>query len=161
MAELRRDPIRGHHVLISPERSLRSSDYSRPPQIIDVSQSPFLPGHEEQTPPEIDSVRLNDSLPNSPGWSVRVFPNMYAALSRKPSSVLTRGGGAGLFSAAEAFGSQEVMVISPEPGQEIARMRIEEIDQVFALVQHRLVRLSRDPRIHYCLLFQNRGPEAG
>lgn len=40
-------------------------------------------------------------------------------------------------------------------------MRIEEIDQVFALVQHRLVRLSRDPRIHYCLLFQNRGPEAG
>lgn len=162
MAELRRDPLRGHYALIAPERSLRPSDFKRPPQIIlDLAGSPFMPGNEDQTPPEIESIRRNDTPANGPGWSVRVFPNKYAALSSEPDEVLTRGGGTSMFSATTAYGAQEVVVMTPEPERALARMSVDEIDQVLALVQHRLARLARDARIHYGLVFENRGPEAG
>ncbi|MEO0811251.1 MAG: galactose-1-phosphate uridylyltransferase [Myxococcota bacterium] len=162
MAELRRDPLRGHYVILAPERSKRPSDFQRPPQIILRSeQNPFLPGNEGQTPPELDAVRRNDSPPNGPGWTVRVFDNKYSALKPEPDPVLTRGGGVGFFSATEAYGTQEVMVMTPDPERPIAAMQIDELDQVFALAQHRLALAARRERVNYALLFENRGPEAG
>lgn len=162
MAELRRDPLRGHYVVLAPERSLRPSDFQRPPKIILAPEkNPFLPGNESQTPPEIDAVRRNDSLPNGPGWTVRVFANRYPALQLDPDPVLTRGGGVGLFSATEAYGMQEVIVTTPDPERPLGAMQIDELDQVLSLIQHRLAVASRNERVHYALVFENRGPEAG
>jgi UDPglucose--hexose-1-phosphate uridylyltransferase len=38
---------------------------------------PFCPGAEQETPPEVDAVRVNGSASNGPGWRVRAFPNKY------------------------------------------------------------------------------------
>jgi len=36
---------------------------------------PFCPGHETMTPPEV--ARFGDGAPDTPGWIVRAFPNLY------------------------------------------------------------------------------------
>src|SRR6202008_1735298 len=41
---------------------------------------PFAEGHEDQTPPELYAVRPNGGAPDTPGWTVRVVPNLYPAL---------------------------------------------------------------------------------
>lgn len=40
---------------------------------------PFCSGHEEDTPPEVDAARANDTPENQPGWNVRAFANLYPA----------------------------------------------------------------------------------
>ena len=63
MDELRKDPTRGHWVLIRPK--------AKPARQTDC---PYCPGAEHLTGPEIAAYRPEGSAPNSPGWSVRVVP---------------------------------------------------------------------------------------
>ena len=50
------------------------------PAPIDPGDDPFLEGHEDQTPPEVYAVRPGGGAPDTPGWTVRVVPNLYPAL---------------------------------------------------------------------------------
>ena len=51
----------------------------RPP--LDPERDPFLEGHEERTPPELFAWRPSGGAADGPGWTVRVVPNLYPALS--------------------------------------------------------------------------------
>ena len=47
----------------------------------DPADCPFCDGHESRTTPEILATGRSDgAAADSPGWRVRVFPNMYPAL---------------------------------------------------------------------------------
>jgi UDPglucose--hexose-1-phosphate uridylyltransferase len=70
--EWRFDPLTGRRVLISPDRG------DRP--IHPTGDCPFCEGHEAETPPEVLAFRTPGSIPNGPGWRVRVVPNRYAAV---------------------------------------------------------------------------------
>ena len=49
---------------------------------IDVERDPFAEGHEDRTPPELYAVRPGGGpVADSPGWTVRVVPNLYPALT--------------------------------------------------------------------------------
>jgi UDPglucose--hexose-1-phosphate uridylyltransferase len=76
--ELRFDPLGRRHVLLAPERARRGA----PPYELDVPDPPpcdFCGGREERTPPETFSIRSEETLPDAPGWRVRVVPNLYPA----------------------------------------------------------------------------------
>ncbi|GEM_PF-179590 len=50
---------------------------------------PFCPGNEDQTPPEIAAHAKEDQkdrAPNTPGWTARVIPNLYPALTPDTST---------------------------------------------------------------------------
>jgi len=66
MSELRKDPTRGHWVLVKPAGAAPTT----------ADECPFCPGNESHTPPEIAAYRKDGSSADGPGWSVRVVPEI-------------------------------------------------------------------------------------
>src|SRR5206468_640468 len=48
---------------------------------LDPATDPFAEGNEDHTPPEVYAVRPNGGAADTPGWTVRVVPNLYPALA--------------------------------------------------------------------------------
>jgi UDPglucose--hexose-1-phosphate uridylyltransferase len=46
-----------------------------------ATDCPFCEGHESQTPPETLALGRAGELPDSPGWTVRVVPNKFPAMT--------------------------------------------------------------------------------
>src|SRR5450759_4382111 len=116
MPELRIDPLSGHKTIVAGERSRRPGGEPGygPPEPIDPERDPFAEGHEDRTPPELEAVRPGGGPPDSPGWTVRVVPNLYPALSPAEDgpgeSAVTEASESRLFLARPASGSLEVIV---------------------------------------------------
>src|SRR5438445_2060055 len=83
MPEIRIDPLTGQRSIVAGERAGRPGGELRatPAPRIDAAQDPFAEGHEDRTPPELYALRPNGDQANTPGWLVRVVPNLYPALS--------------------------------------------------------------------------------
>ena len=83
MPEVRIDPLSGHKTIVAGERSKRPGGQPTcsPPEPIDAERDPFAEGHEDRTPPELYAVRPGGGPADSPGWTVRVVPNLYPALT--------------------------------------------------------------------------------
>jgi len=84
--EYRYNLITDQWVIIAGDRGKRPTDFQTAdgPQDSDFDENcPFCPGHEKMTPPETYAIRPAGTPPDSPGWSVRVVPNKFPALSPK------------------------------------------------------------------------------
>ena len=160
MSEIRRDPLRGHWTIIAHSRGKRPSDFSRPAHTTERGKAcPFCPGNERLTPDEVMAVRPNDDPPNQPGWSVRVIPNKYPAVQNDlPERPIEVGG---LFERVPAMGVHELVILSPEHDRSCAQLSVDHWNTVFAVCQHRMHELWRDPNTQHVALFMNHGPAAG
>jgi UDPglucose--hexose-1-phosphate uridylyltransferase len=123
MPQVRVDPLTGLKSIIAGERADRpGGGFEVPPDAtIDPERDPFLPGHEEQTPPEVYRV------PDGNGsWSVRVVPNLYPALdpdARKPENDANPD----LFTAQPALGAHEVIINAPDPVTSLSALSAEQV----------------------------------
>src|SRR5436305_6155734 len=124
MPELRIDPLSGHRTIVAGERSRRPGGEPRcaPAKPIDPDQDPFAEGHEDRTPPELYALRPDGGGPDTPGWTVRVVPNLYPALEARENGGPPQGepgeGGRGapeLFATLPATGAHEVVINGPQP----------------------------------------------
>lgn len=79
MSEFRLDRLSSEYVLIAPERLHRPDLHIASAQPQEQKLCPFCEGHEHLTPPEVFALRTNSA--NSTGWSTRVVPNLYKAVS--------------------------------------------------------------------------------
>jgi UDPglucose--hexose-1-phosphate uridylyltransferase len=73
-------------VAIAPTRAKRpGADAPRiePLQPGELDECPFCEGREDRTPPEVLALPAEGRAPNTPGWTVRVVPNLYPALERQ------------------------------------------------------------------------------
>ncbi len=108
MQELRTDDLTGAQVIIAPGRATRPEVFrpaatgaaATPPD-----SCPFCAGHESMTPPEV--ARTGAGEPDTPGWQVRVVPNLYPIV----------GDG--------VPGAHEVIVLSPAHDGELDRLSTE------------------------------------
>jgi UDPglucose--hexose-1-phosphate uridylyltransferase len=134
LPELRIDPLSGHRTIVAGERSRRPGGEPRcePPERIDPEQDPFAEGHEQRTPPELYAVRPGGGPADSPGWSVRVVPNLYPALTpaaqvegRAPAPDVR--GQPELFVSLPASGAHEVIVNGPQPVLSLAELPVEQV----------------------------------
>jgi UDPglucose--hexose-1-phosphate uridylyltransferase len=114
LPEVRVDPLTGLRTIIAGDRAGRPGGglSCTPPDPIDPEKDPFLEGHEDRTPPEL--FRAGGGEPDAPGWTVRVVPNLYPALTPdgaepEPDAYPD------LFSAAPARGGHEVVINAPQP----------------------------------------------
>jgi UDPglucose--hexose-1-phosphate uridylyltransferase len=132
--EIRIDPLSGHKTIVAGERSLRPGGEPKcpPAEPFNPEQDPFAEGHEDRTPPELYAVRAGGGSPNSPGWTVRVVPNLYPALS--PAGKASDGqdgveGGAQpeLFTSLPATGMHEVIINGPQPVFSLAELPLEQV----------------------------------
>jgi UDPglucose--hexose-1-phosphate uridylyltransferase len=60
-----------------------------PPTQAELDECPFCEGREDRTPPETYAVAPAGRKPDTPGWQVRVVPNLYPALERQEVVVHT------------------------------------------------------------------------
>jgi UDPglucose--hexose-1-phosphate uridylyltransferase len=166
LPELRIDPLSGLRVIVAGERSTRPGAWlevaARPP--IEPERDPFLDGHEDRTPPEVHAVRPGGGGPDSPGWSVRVVPNLYPALEGEPDAAgedplaAAGRGEPELFAARPARGRHEVIVNSPRPVSSIGELEPEELEAAMAVWRERMRAHGQSPYLH---LIVNEGREAG
>jgi UDPglucose--hexose-1-phosphate uridylyltransferase len=114
--ELRVDPLTGLRSIIAAARADRPGGHFDidPPPPIDPERDPFAPGHEHETPPEVYAVRPDGGGPDTPGWTVRVVPNKYPALTQDAHEPPPEAN-PDLFTAKAAGGHHEVIVNAPDP----------------------------------------------
>jgi len=147
-------------VIVAGERGSRPGAFldvaPRPP--IDPESDPFAPGHEDQTPPELYALRADD------GWSVRVVPNLYPALS--PDGVAEPGadplegsrGQPDLFASRPATGAHEVVVNAPDAVTSLAELRPEQVETAMSVWRERMRTHADAAYVH---VIANEGKEAG
>jgi UDPglucose--hexose-1-phosphate uridylyltransferase len=103
----------------------------------ELERCPFDEGREDRTPPEVFAVAASDRAPDSPGWQVRVVPNLYPAFER-----------------------QEVVVHTPRHVRALADLNDDELAPIGTAWQHRL-EAARAEGVAYVQLILNEGREAG
>ena len=147
MSELRKDPTRGQWVLV------------RSQKIVDErgDECPFCPGNESLTPPEIAAYRKEGSAPNSPGWQVRVIPEMDAYFRVEWELVRE---GVGMYDTITPRGASELIIETPSHEESLATMGEEQIESVLWMYRDRIEDLKRDSRIRD-ILITRRHREAG
>ncbi|HEV2975841.1 MAG TPA: DUF4921 family protein [Solirubrobacteraceae bacterium] len=188
MPEIRIDPLSGHRTIVAGERSRRpggapglpASVRDTPP--IDPASDPFAEGNEDRTPPELYAVRPGGGVPDSPGWTVRVVPNLFPALTPQEHGggggreARRAGAGAGeepggssgaplrgdargeLFASMPARGAHEVIVNGPQPVMSLAELPVE---QVAAALDAWRERMRSYEHSSYVQLIVNERREAG
>ncbi|MBI5106299.1 MAG: hypothetical protein HZB46_15165 [Solirubrobacterales bacterium] len=140
MPEVRVDPLTGLRTIIAGDRAARPGGWAiggTPPDPIDPETDPFAPGHEDRTPPEVHAVRPDGGPPDSPGWTVRVVPNLYPALTLDgPEPGPTHD--AGLFQSAAARGCHEVVINAPDLVTSLAHVAVEQVQAAMEVWRQRI-----------------------
>jgi UDPglucose--hexose-1-phosphate uridylyltransferase len=166
LPELRLDPLSGLRTIVAGEREGRPGGEfkvePRPP--VDPDGDPFLEGHEDRTPPEVYALRPDGGEPDSPGWLVRVVPNLYPALGDGAAEVsrdpLAEGRGQpDLFSARPAVGAHEVIVNTPQPLGSIAELNVEQLETAMGVWRERMRLHAADAEYVHVIVIEGR--EAG
>jgi UDPglucose--hexose-1-phosphate uridylyltransferase len=123
MPELRRDELGGRWVLLAPGRAARPHTFgSSAPDAPGLDACPFCPGNEHLTPPEL--YRTGEGAPDTPGWRVRVVPNLYPIVG---------GADAG----PGATGAHEVVVLSPAHDTSFAQLDAAQAAEVLTVLRDR------------------------
>lgn len=158
MPELRVDPLTGLRSIIASGRLERPGGgfAVAEPQVLDPAEDPFLEGHEDRTPPEIDAVRPQGGAPDTPGWSVRVVPNLYPAVC--PGEAPPRHPNPDLFYATAATGAHEVIVNSPRAVTSLTELSPDELLTAMGMWRTRMRAHDGAAYVH---LIVNEGREAG
>jgi UDPglucose--hexose-1-phosphate uridylyltransferase len=166
MSELRIDPLSGTRVIVAGDRGARPGAWleagPRPP--IDPETDPFLEGHEDRTPPEVYALRPNGGAPDTPGWSVRVVPNLYPALTldaagdEQPESLAAGRGEPDLFTTRPASGAHELIVNAPEPVSSLHDLEPRQVETALSVWRDRMREHSGAAYVHVIV---NEGRVAG
>ena len=156
MSEIRKDPLTGRGVIIAPERAQRPKQFDPTDTAESAQPCPFCPGNERQTPPESWADRPADSPPNRPGWSIRVVPNKYPAVTADNGEAdgqnTDRLAGAGI---------HEVIIENAAHVANLAALDEAQFSKIFRAYRGRLRAVREDRRWRFALIFKNQGERAG
>lgn len=144
MSELREDVLTGRLVLVAPGRAARPHTVAREEPSGPSANCPFCAGHEHETPPEV--YRTGEGDPDTPGWRVRVVPNLYPIV--------------GPHAAPGATGAHEVVVLSPAHDHSFAQLSEREALEVMTVLRAR-ARLHADAGRRHVQVLVNSGRAAG
>jgi len=156
MTELRFNPLSARWVTVAGERVSRPSDFV--PRRLPVEAEPnrpcpFCPGHEEDTPPALETYGPRGR------WLVRVVPNLYPAFAGSGPLAATDHGP--LHRSAPATGIHEVLVLSPHHRLSWADLSDAQAGLVMAAIRDRIEDHAHVPGIEYTQVILNHGREAG
>jgi len=156
VSQLRLNLLTGRWVTVVPDRAKRSSDFA--PRAVQVEgdperECPLCPGaSRNETPLQV----LGDSAGR---WRMRVVPNRYPAFEGDESLAVRNLGPVHVM--AEASGTHEVFVFSPEHGTRLDQFTDEVIADLMSTLRDRFVAHAATPNIRYTQAIVNHGREAG
>jgi UDPglucose--hexose-1-phosphate uridylyltransferase len=159
LPEVRVDPLTGLRTIIAADRADRPGGglSCAPADPIDAAKDPFLEGHEDRTPPEL--YRAGAGEPDTPGWTVRVVPNLYPALT---PGAADPGPDAypDLFTALPARGGHEVVVNAPAPLVSLSQLEPAQVAAALDVWRAR-IRHHNDAGASYVHVIVNERREGG
>ena len=159
MSEIRHDPLLDRWVILAPERAGRPQEKPGAPHASRTKECPFCEGNEKETPPELWARRDGRGAgPDSPGWTVRVVPNRFPALT---TSSPVRREHLGLLKSIQGVGAHEVIIESPGHEDGLADLTPAHLQSVLEAYRLRLRAVYRDSRLAYALIFKNHKVPAG
>jgi UDPglucose--hexose-1-phosphate uridylyltransferase len=156
VSQLRLNPLTGRWVTVVPEREERPTDFA--PRSLQVETGParpcpFCPGNEELTPPAFE-------LTGSGGaWRQRIVPNLYPAFDGDEHLAVRNLGPVHVM--AEASGTHEVFILTPDHFGGMHRFDDEQAADVMRSLQARFEDHAKRPNIRYTQAIVNHGREAG
>ncbi|MBM3336013.1 galactose-1-phosphate uridylyltransferase [Candidatus Sumerlaeota bacterium] len=166
MPELRQDPMTREWVVIATERAKRPDAFQgQGEKRRSVSlgsqreKCPFCEGNESTTPPEIVAYRKAGAAANTPGWWVRVVPNLYPSL--KTEGNCERRQIDNFFRMMDGVGAHEVIIESPEHSDTIGAIDDRMAEEIVMMYLDRFLDLKKDRRFENITCFRNRGGLAG
>jgi UDPglucose--hexose-1-phosphate uridylyltransferase len=159
MPEIRIDPLTGFRAIVAGERAQRPGAglTASPAPPIDRDGDPFAEGHEDRTPPEVYAIRPDGGAPDTPGWTVRVVPNLYPALS-EDSAAPEPDAKPDLFWAGPARGAHEVIVNAPDPVTSLSDLTPTQVIEAVDVWRERMLSHGDAAYVH---LIVNERREAG
>jgi len=137
-AEIRKDYLLDKYVIITPERAARPRDIKEQTIISRVAHCPFCPE-------KIDPKNILDRL-TGPEGEISSIKNIFPAVSLDNK---------------KAYGSQEVIIETPDHKKELHNLSEKQIEQLLRMYGRRTEALSRIKDIEYILCFKNQGSKAG
>ena len=155
MSTLRQDPTTRQWAILATRRGDRPHEpvvVPRPELPEFDGTCPFCPGNEDLTPPEITRVPPGDA------WTVRVVPNMYAALTGDGA---TQRSGEPMFREMPGVGSHEVVIETPRHDGRIDELEPDKVTRAVWTWRERYRELIARPEIRAVVLFKNFGALAG
>lgn len=160
MPQLRKDPVTKRWVITIQENSQIPLCNKEKLPLFSTPEAdcPYCPGHENINPPELMSYREPDTLPNEPGWQLRVIPHISPALQIEGDLDRT---GIGIYDMMNAIGAHEIVVESPRHGEGFENFDKEQVVRIIAAYADRYRDLKRDRRFRYIMIFKNQGESAG
>ena len=166
LPELRIDPLTGLKTIVAGERAGRPGGgfSAEPLPALAPETDPFLEGHEDRTPPEVYALRPDGGGPDTPGWLVRVVPNLYPALgpgdpATEDIDPLASGRGEpGFFASQPAVGAHEVIINTPKPVTSLRQLHPEEVETAFGVWRERMRAHAASAYVHVIV---NEGRDAG
>jgi UDPglucose--hexose-1-phosphate uridylyltransferase len=165
LPEVRVDPLTGLKTIVAADRAGRPNAglTAAPGAPLDPAGDPFAEGHEDRTPPEVYALRegaAGAGGPNTPGWRVRVVPNLYPALSAAPAGADDPQPDAqpDLFSARPARGAHEVIVNAPQSVTALCELPAEQVATAMDVWRERMRAHAGAACVH---LLVNERREAG
>jgi UDPglucose--hexose-1-phosphate uridylyltransferase len=156
--QFRRDPLLDRWVLIAPERAAKPTECEAPALLAHHEVCPFCEGQEYETPHEVFAIRTRGTLPDTPGWRVRVIPNRYPAARRDAPQLNADDP---LFPTRPGYGIHEVIVECPQHEIALAALSDGNVRDVFGVYRDRLAALRYQPGLEYVQVFKNHGAAAG
>jgi len=184
--EVRIDQLTGLRTILAPGRADRPEGFKREAgEEKGAENCPFCEGREERTPPEVYAVRPGGGEPDTPGWTSRVVPNLYPALSEEeqdadaeaasigsatsseagsfssagdPLLESRRAGEPDLFASRPAVGAHEVIVNAPE---HVTRMAELSEERFAGAIETWRERMRAHSGAAYVQLVVNEGSGAG
>ncbi|HYY63794.1 MAG TPA: hypothetical protein VE688_04220 [Gaiellaceae bacterium] len=127
--------------MVAPDRARRPGASARAdvdlPTEDELLSCPFCEGREQRTPPEVFAIRPGGGEPDTPGWTVRVVPNLYPV-----------------------FEHHEVVVSTPRHVRSFAELDESEVGNVATAWRERAL-AARDAGFPYVHALLNEGREAG
>ena len=156
MSQLRLNLLTGRWVTVVPSRAKRSSDFAPRAQQVENDpdrECPFCPGSSHADTPLLENLDANGD------WKMRVIPNRYPAFEGDESLAVRNLGPVHVM--AEASGTHEVFVFTPDHNMRIDMFSDQVIAEMMSALKSRLVTHAHTPNIRYTQAIVNHGREAG
>ena len=156
MSQMRLNPLNGRWVTIVAERAERPNDFAPRESSVETDPSspcPFCPGHEESTPPALETVEKDGT------WSMRVIPNRYPAFDGAAAFAVHNLGP--VFVMAEASGIHEVFVYTPDHHSGLHLLDDDHAALLMRVLRDRFAEHASTPQVRYTQAIVNHGREAG
>jgi UDPglucose--hexose-1-phosphate uridylyltransferase len=154
MSQLRLNALTGRWVAIATDRASRPGDFAprieAPPL---PRHCPFCPGHEEETPPALETYGRDGQ------WLVRVVPNRFPAFEGQGDFEVEQVGP--VFRQAPGTGIHEVLIFTPDHGASRADLDDRQAGLAIAAVRDRLEEHAGQASVRYTQTIVNHGREAG